>query len=529
MTESHRAAFEFLCGVTDEFVPRWKFWRKSVSQEPAIQQACACLEDAAPDEVLARLCGRYWHAAGELRTALGPLVFHLAARLAPHAWPKVDESIRNEWDRSTTWSPATSMRGDAAAILVAICHPSGQVRERGLRMTGSLPPAIETGLLLVRANDWAKPVRTLAADRMESALARLAPEDRIRMVPLVARLRKCGRLGNPAGIENWFDRLAESLDEAAWLRAWSVSRGEERRSYLELLKRLDRLPGPDVRGALFGSNDRSALMWYVKSVLPRLNETERSEATAAMARSHAVPVWKHWLLHRIECDPSGAVPDLVDVLTDRSHSLRHFARFHLARLSPMDFEAHYHAGLANAAVEPWALRGLTEVSPSAGHREALARLSSGSSSVKKAAIECLDYEVLGNFMDDLLNELATGHPGPAKAARRRLGEIIPLLGCHLTGNPSIFSKLPPEIRAYLVRVSAGFSKWQALDFLLHQAGDPALSEVREEALRMWIRREGRSFIKLPVARKRNLLATLPQCRLPGTLEERVRFLLEHAE
>lgn len=529
MTETHREALDFLCGVTDKFVPRWKFWRKSANLEPAIQQACACLEDASPDEVFARLCVRYWHAEGELRTSLGPLVLHLAGRLAPHFWPKVDESIRNEWDRATTWSPAASMRGDAAGIIVAICHPSGQVRERGLRMTGSLPAVIETGLLLVRANDWAKQVRTLAADRMEPALARLAPGDKILMAPLVARLRKCGRLGNPAGIETWFDRLAESLDEAAWLRAWSLSRGDERRSYLDLFKRTDRLPGPDVRGALVGSNDRSALMWYVKDVLPRLNETERSEATVAIARSRAVPVRKHWLLHRIECDPTAALVDLVDVLTDRSRSLRHFARFHLARLSPMDFEAHYHAALANAGFEPWALRGLTEVSPSAGHREALARLSSGSSSVKKAAIECLDSGALGTFLDDLLNEFATGHPGPAKAARKRLGEVIQPLGCHLTGNPSIFSNLPPEIRSYLVRVSPGFSKWQALDFLLNQAGDPALSAAREEALRIWLRREGRSFIKLQAARKRNLLAILPQCRLPGTLEERIRFLLERAE
>lgn len=529
MTESHREAFDFLCGITAEFVPRWKFWRKPANQGSAIQQACVCLEDAWPDEVLARLCVRYWHADGELRSSLGPLVVHLAGKLALHAWPKVDESIRDEWDRTAPWSPAASMAGDSAAIIVAVCHPSGQVRERGLRMKGSLPPAIETGLLLVRANDWADPVRRLAADRVESALARLEPGDRILMAPLVARLRKCGRLRNPAGIETWFDRLAESLDETAWLRAWSLSRGEERRSYLDLLKRADRLPGPDVRAALFGSNDRSALMWYVKSVLPRLNETERSEATAAIARSRAVPVRKHWLLHRIECDPSGAVPDLVGVLTDRSRSLRHFARFHLAHLSPMDFEAHYHASLAKPAAEPWALRGLTEVSPSAGNREALARLSSGSSSVKKAAIECLDSEGLGNFIDDLLNEFATGHPGPAKAARKRLGEIVPLLGCHLTGDSSVFSKLPADLHVYLVRISPGFSKWQGLDFLLNQAGDAALSGVREEALRIWIRREGRSFIKLPVAQKRNLLAMLPQCRLPGTLEERIRFLLEHAE
>lgn len=529
MTDAHREAFDFLCGFTRECVPSWKFWRKPEDQEVAIKQACACLEDAWPDEVLARLCVRYWHADGDLRTSLGPLVLHLAGKLALHAWPKVDESIRDEWDLTTNWSPATSMSGDAAAIIVAVCHPSGQVRERGVRMTGSLPPAIGTGLLLVRANDWATPVRTLAADRMESALSRLAPGDRIMMAPLVARLRKCGRLRNPAGIESWFARLAESLDETAWLRAWSLSRGEERRSYLELLKRSERLPGPDVRGALIGSNDRSALMWYVKSVLPRLSETERSEATAAIARSRAVPVRKHWLLHRIECDPSAAVPDLVGALTDRSRSLRHFARFHLARLSPMDFEAHYRASLANPAAEPWALRGLSEVSPSAGNREALARLSSGSSSVKKAAIECLDPEVLGNFIDDLLNEFATGHPGPAKAARKRLGEIIPQLGSHLTGDPSVFSNLSADLQTYLVRISPGFSKWQALGFLLNQAGDPVLSGARDEALRIWIRREGRSFIKLPVAQKRKLLAMLPQCRLPGTLEERIRFLLEHAE
>jgi hypothetical protein len=223
------------------------------------------------------------------------------------------------------------------------------------------------------------------------------------------------------------------------------------------------------------------------------------------------------------------VAELVEALTDRSRSLRHFARFHLARLSPMDFEAHYESALASPVVEPWALRGHAEVSPSAGHREALARLGSGSSSVRKAAIECLDSEILGSFLDHLLNELAAGHPGPAKAARKRLGEIIQLLGCNLAEDSSVFSKLTADVQAYLVRISPGFSKWQALDFLLVQAGDRGLSAMREEALRIWLRREGRSFVKLPAARKSKLLAILPQCRLPESLKERIRFLLERAE
>jgi len=68
-----------------------------------------------------------------------------------------------------------------------------------------------------------------------------------------------------------------------------------------------------------------------------------------------------------------------------------------------------------------------------------------------------------------------------------------------------------------------------LGFLLNQAGDPVLSGAREEALRIWIRREGRSFIKLPVEQRGNLLAILPKCRLRDKLEDQIRFLVERAE
>ena len=118
----------------------------------------------------------------------------------------------------------------------------------------------------------------------------------------------------------------------------------------------------------------------------------------------------------MEIDRAKALPLLMETLTDRSRSLRHFARFHLARLTPLlDLAAHYRSALENPSLEAVALRGLTEVSPTEGLREAILRLWAADPFVQKAAVESLAMADLGEHLDQLLKISAQAPPGPATA------------------------------------------------------------------------------------------------------------------
>ncbi|RYD49825.1 MAG: hypothetical protein EOP83_24715, partial [Verrucomicrobiaceae bacterium] len=167
-------------------------------------------------------------------------------------------------------------------------------------------------------------------------LAKLGPDQKMALVPLVDRLYYCERHGHSKALDAWRISLITPFDENEWLKSWHPSQGRDRRVYLELLKQTGTTPGKAVREALLKSNDRMALLWYLKEVLPKLDGSDREEAVKAIALSRAIPVRRVWLEQLLEGQPTGAVPELMETLMDRSRSLRHFARFHLSRLVAMD-------------------------------------------------------------------------------------------------------------------------------------------------------------------------------------------------
>ena len=527
MTEDEKNALGFLAGRLDGV------------DAQVIRKACKVLQYTWPPETLAPLCISYWQASAEVRQIVEPTLLDLAAKLPAHLWLSIDKAIRKDWNPRSPLSIGKSSTS-AASVLVALCHPSGQIRERAATMTGVLPPLLAASLLLVRANDWADPVRTVATSALESGLDRLSPAEKMAVTPLVARLRTCGRFAGwwnhrtdqereSAQIERWFDRLAASFNPEAWRKLWMSSRGAERRIYLELLQRSKIKPGPRLRQDLFGNNDRAALAWYIREILPGLEEGERFEAAEAIARSRAVPVRRFWLAAQMEANPQAAIKELIDTLTNRSRSLRHFARYHLTRLAPMDFASHYQVALGDSFLEPWALRGLAEISPTAAHQEAVSRLQSPDAKIRTAAIECLDAEALGDFMEVFFHEIQMPGTGPARAARKRLTGIAQLVGLELVASPERFFTMSPAAREHLLLIAPFYRKWHGLEVLLRAAADPTDFRLAKKKVRIWLSSEGRSFVRLSAPKQDELLRLLDASRLPDDLRKQLRYVLEHAE
>ena len=494
----------------------------------AVEQAVSTLASADSAEIIPELAPLYWQSPANLKKPLANLILTLANRLPASNWPRIDEEIRRRLmpfgrERELPYSP------DPALTIVALCHPSGWIREKAVNFIEALPEPVAVSLLLVRINDWARPVRQRSEPKLSSLLATLGSSEKMALVPLVDRLSYCGRLENSNALEAWRISLITPFDENEWLKSWHRSEGRDRRVYLELLKQTGRIPGNAVREALLKSNDRMALLWYLKEVLPKLEGTDRKEATGAITRSRAVPVRRVWLSHLVESHPNEVVPVLMETLTDRSRSLRHFARFHLSRLAPVDFAAHYRSALDSPWIEEVALRGLAEVSAVEGHREAVCRLSSPDSRVQKAAVESLAADQLGDYLSRLLEISAQAEPAPSKSARKRLVEIAPELGAYLLSNPEVTAKSPADLQLHFIRLAPFFSKWQGLEYLLRQMIEEDLREDKVEALRVWRMREGRAFLSLKDEPKRRLLNLLDELDLDKHLSEVLRFTLQRAE
>ncbi|HEY0483535.1 MAG TPA: hypothetical protein VGD37_38720 [Kofleriaceae bacterium] len=95
----------------------------------------------------------------------------------------------------------------AATILqLAMCHPSGYVREEAIRRSAACADGSEIAFLLLRVNDWVEPVQNLARAVLRTRLGVDAIPHLVAALPLIDEMRRWGRLGG--------NRILEEIDAA---------------------------------------------------------------------------------------------------------------------------------------------------------------------------------------------------------------------------------------------------------------------------------------------------------------------------
>ncbi|WP_372406451.1 hypothetical protein [Streptomyces luteireticuli] len=94
----------------------------------------------------------------------------------PRDWVALDHGVREHlmWEElPTAWLHAGEPAPNDAAFAIALCHPSGHVRETALRHPGA---AALLPLVVLRCADWAGPVREQARKVLDEALPTASPE-----------------------------------------------------------------------------------------------------------------------------------------------------------------------------------------------------------------------------------------------------------------------------------------------------------------------------------------------------------------
>jgi hypothetical protein len=276
-------------------------WWKRPSEE-SLNDACAVLADADPLEVIPLIAPMVLHGKPHLQQHVSPLFIALAARVHPADWTSLDESIRRYsyyvhpivLENGVARSPSL-----AARILVALSHGDGRTRDRAISLSDALPPMLAACLVLVRVNDWVVAVREHAILTLPLILARLESPEKVALAPLLARVRDAGRHRQPHLFGTWLIHLASHLDENAWITGWQQTGGKQRAIYLEILRAAGAGASPIIRDVLLHSNDRKAIFFYLKEVMPKLEASQAVEAMTVIAKSRAVPLRRQYLQNRV--------------------------------------------------------------------------------------------------------------------------------------------------------------------------------------------------------------------------------------
>ncbi|MFJ6724009.1 hypothetical protein ACIQPQ_03755 [Streptomyces sp. NPDC091281] len=414
-------------------------------------------------------------AGGPVREALGTG--------APEAWVALDAAVRGPGaygvvpGRAELWAADGTGPGGESWLALALCHADGRVREVAVRRAAGRPELLP--LLVLRAADWAGPVREAARDVLRD---RLGPDTAVALAPLVVRVAR-----------------------------------QERGAYaLDLLTGVLRRAGRDALGALLAGDDRDA-----RRLAYRLAVTDGLFTPADLARAADDP---DVVVRRLGTEAAlaavrngGAYDDVLGALlgardpgvraagvtalraagrageataflTDRAAGVRACARYvvRAAGADPLAWYRRRCADVREPLLPPGAVAGLAECGERAVDADTLrALLTHPAPGVRARAVDGLrvldvtDVPLLWPLLDD-----------PAPAVTRRVAEAL-APSARLLDAAGLTERLAPgrprHVRLAAVRLLGAYGGVAGLRALVGVLDDPdeALRRRAEERVRRW--------------------------------------------
>ncbi|UHJ54726.1 hypothetical protein LT337_25850 [Mycolicibacterium fortuitum] len=119
-------------------------------------------------------------------------VMPVLSPVRPRTWLRLDTALRKVWHPSYRWRQiigATWHRSDSVALLLTACSADGRQRQRAVDSRPMCSDQRLLPLLLIRAADWAEPVRVDAAAALPAALAAADAESLIRAAGVAMAMR----------------------------------------------------------------------------------------------------------------------------------------------------------------------------------------------------------------------------------------------------------------------------------------------------------------------------------------------------
>lgn len=406
---------------------------------------------------------------------------------------------REAWDalRPLDLARFDALGGASASVLcVASMHANGHTRQACVERLSLVRASVELPFLIVRANDWVRPVRAAAKIAVLARIVEASRGDVARglellvCLPLFERLAKLGR-DDHRGLRDAFEKLLVSPELSAAVEAGTKSKSRAvRHRCLRIAIEDVRKDKRELLARALVDRDVSIQRWAAQTIVSRLASDElramaeqMSKNTNASVRNEGVFV----LAAKVE------PPDfqtLERALLDPSPSVRWTARHYLTEARVLDVRDFYVRALSDADPSRLAAAaaGLGECGQGAEDAERVAPLCTHPSPlVRRAALGALD-ELDGNrHVEVLLAALHDERASVAREAATRLKKHVRALG-----EPRIAALLRDAERAHTrrlaVRLVMQMDRRAAIPLLLEAALD------QDESVALEVQKSLRSFL-----------------------------------
>jgi hypothetical protein len=439
------------------------------------------------------------------------------------------ETMRWREMRPADLRAVAALRTGPTLLQLAMCHPSGYVREEAIRRSAACSDGSEIGFLLLRANDWVPPVRELAQSALRARLTVEHVPDLVAALPVLDAMARWGRLGSTQLVDQ-IDALLR--DARSWASLIAASSSNDRLTRRVAYRWL--LEGGPYRSAAGAPRSRAGVLSAalrdrdpaIRAWVGRwlISADDLFDAFAGELLRSRVGAVRHGAAQRLLA--IGARLPWADLLLDPHGGIRALAQ-HAAVEAGSDPDDEYRARMrfSEGARLGTALIGLGEtggtrdvetIRPYLAHRQPV---------VRKAALQALAMFKVDDTVDLAFAALSDVSPAVTRVARDVLLDRPASVPAARVWSTFAEAKSLAGKRAALA-VLANVGYWESLPHLLRALADDEVQDLAPRYIGAWLARRNRVFVVPPVAIVDEVRALLRTSSLPGSTRHEVLGVLE---
>jgi HEAT repeat protein len=425
--------------------------------------------------------------------------------------PWLDEQLRARLTWGSAWFGMTPadldlherFGPDAAALLgLATCHPSGYVREAGLKALQPTRDGSELPFVLIRLNDWVAPVRDLAMSLMQERMRTEYARQLVMALPLVIRLRSTQRTSHAQTIDSILGVLRLPESREALQQGTKAADRQIRRIAFEIAAEAGAQSIETLFGAASADADPVVRLWAARDLAASMPAHALDVALQALERDRLMAVRREALEIRLVRRPESAESKLLDFLCDRSAGIRNFCQYHLRTRFERDPAVEYRKTIdAKVPKVPYAIAGLGEVGEPSDVARVEPFLTDVTPRVRAAATRALGRLSKEPPIPPLFRALQDESPSVAREARNALQRIafrVPVDDLRKVYRNSRQS----HVRKHALSLLGAADLWEGAPTLIAASADAHddLRRIGRALLSAWLVRTNRVWV-VPTGRQ----------------------------
>jgi len=347
-------------------------------------------------------------------------------------------------------------------------HRNGYVRHEAVRLLSRIHDGSELPFLLIRQNDWVKPI---SADAREAVRSRLKDDNLpafLRCLPLVVHLLKLRRHDHSQVVHQVVEMLLPPDKDDSLKEVLRSSNRDVRREILRIALDLDGEHQTRVVSRGLDSTDAVARYWSACRVRRRRPLENTPQIIQRLQQDRYMPVRREGMSLEAEVHPDRSQEVWQRALLDVNASIRDLARFHLQKVSGFNGAEFYRHWLATKGPSIAAISGLGETGDSSDLALLRGFLKSDLPSWRQTAVRglaALGKEAVAPELAGCLRDESTGVIREAGSKLTPLVNSVPgemLLDIVWEGNSE-------QARQTALRLIFEKGKWDGLPWLIRAA------------------------------------------------------------